>query len=130
MRDVALALGIVVALYAAFVGTLVVYGRGEQVRAWARVLPDGIVLVRRLLRDPRVPRARKLSLLALALYLASPIDLVPDIVPVAGHLDDAIVFALVLRGVLRAAGPEVVREHWPGDAAMLDRLLRLGRVSS
>ncbi len=59
----------------------------------------------------------------LAAYLASPIDLVPDFIPVAGQLDDAILVALVLRGVLRAAGEEVVRGHWRGPERSLRLLL-------
>jgi uncharacterized membrane protein YkvA (DUF1232 family) len=67
-------------------------------------------------------------------YLAMPIDLVPDFIPVAGQLDDAILVALVLRSLLRATGPELAREHWPGPPASLDVLLRAtssaGRRSS
>ena len=59
------------------------------------------------------------------LYLACPIDLIPDFVPVAGQLDDAIVLALLLRGVVRAAGPEIVREHWPGPERSLTAVLAL-----
>ncbi len=128
MEPLLIGLAVAAGLYAGFVLVLVALGRGDQVRAWARLVPDGLVLVRRLLRDPRVPRARRLSLLLLVAYLASPIDLVPDVVPIAGHLDDAIVLALVLRGVLRAAGPEVVTEHWPGSPGALDGLLRLAGV--
>lgn len=88
-------------------------------------MPNVIVLLRGLLRDPRVPRSSK-WLLALALaWLASPIDLIPEFVPVLGPLDDAVVVALVLRRVLRTAGPEVLKEHWRGDERTLARLLRL-----
>jgi uncharacterized membrane protein YkvA (DUF1232 family) len=72
------------------------------------------VLVRRLLGDPRVPRRHKLLLGALVAYLASPIDLVPDFIPVAGQLDDSILVALVLRAVARGCGRELLEEHWPG----------------
>jgi uncharacterized membrane protein YkvA (DUF1232 family) len=58
-------------------------------------------------------------------YLAMPLDLVPDFIPVAGQLDDAIIVALVLRAVLRAGGPELLREHWPGPDASLNALVRL-----
>jgi uncharacterized membrane protein YkvA (DUF1232 family) len=54
-----------------------------------------------------------------------PFDLIPDFIPIAGQLDDAIIVALALRAVLRAAGAEVIREHWPGPTASLDIVLRL-----
>jgi uncharacterized membrane protein YkvA (DUF1232 family) len=61
-----------------------------------------------------VPRRRKLLLVLLVAYLAMPIDLVPDFIPVAGQLDDVILVALVLRAVLRSGGEELLREHWTG----------------
>ena len=54
-----------------------------------------------------------------------PFDVIPDSIPVAGQLDDAIIVALVLRSVLRAAGVDVIREHWPGPQPSLDAVLRL-----
>jgi uncharacterized membrane protein YkvA (DUF1232 family) len=62
---------------------------------------------------------------ALLAYLAMPFDLVPDFIPIAGQLDDAIVVALVLRSMLRSGGPELLREHWRGPQRGLDVLLRL-----
>jgi uncharacterized membrane protein YkvA (DUF1232 family) len=85
------------------------------------------VLVRRLLRDPRVPRRRKLALVLLAAYLVVPIDLVPDFIPVAGQLDDAILVALVLRYLVRGGGEALVREHWPGPARSLAVATRIAR---
>jgi uncharacterized membrane protein YkvA (DUF1232 family) len=117
------------ALYAALVVALLAAGRRTDARAWAGFIPDCIVLVKRLVGDPGVPRSRKALLIALAAYLALPIDLVPDFIPVAGQLDDAIVVALVLRSVLRAGGPDLLREHWPGperSRAVVERLA-LGR---
>jgi len=84
---------------------LVLTGRRSEARALATFVPDCIVLVTRLAHDPGVPRRRKLLLLALVAYLALPFDLVPDFIPFAGQLDDAIVVALVLGSVIRA-GPE------------------------
>jgi len=78
-----------------------------------------------LLRDDRIPRRSKLLLGALIAYLAMPIDLVPDFIPVAGQLDDAIIVALVLRSILRSGGPDLIREHWPGPATSLNTILRL-----
>ncbi len=86
--------------------------------------PDCALLVKRLLADPRVPRRHKLALALLAGYLVMPLDLVPDFIPVAGQLDDAILVALVLRRVLRGNG-ELVRAHWPGPAPSLAVVLRM-----
>jgi uncharacterized membrane protein YkvA (DUF1232 family) len=99
-----------------------------RLRAAARLVPHCIVLLRRLATDRRVSRARRLLLLALVPYLASPIDLIPDFIPVLGYLDDVVLVALALRSVIRSAGPEVLDEHWPGtpeDLALLRRVLRL-----
>ncbi len=114
--------------YAVLVAGLVVAGRRTDARALAGFVPDCVVLVRRLLGDPRVPRARKLLLVGLLAYLTLPFDLVPDVIPVAGQLDDAIAVALVLRLVLRGAGAGAVREHWPGPERSLRPILRLAGV--
>ena len=79
----------------------------------------------RLRRDERVPRGRKLVLLALAVYIALPIDLVPDFIPVAGQLDDVILVALVLRWLVRAGGRDLVTAHWPGPESSLAVVLRM-----
>jgi uncharacterized membrane protein YkvA (DUF1232 family) len=127
----AIAAGTTVLVYALFVLALVLAGRRESAVALARLIPDCLVLFRRLLADPRVSRSRKLVLLLLVGYLAMPIDLVPDFIPVAGQLDDAVIVALALRLVLRAAGPDLLAEHWPGPARSRDVIARLafGRVS-
>jgi uncharacterized membrane protein YkvA (DUF1232 family) len=99
-----------------------------QVRALAGFVPDCVVLVGRLLRDPRVPRRRKLLLALTAGYLALPFDLVPDFIPLIGQLDDAIILAFVLRHLLRG-NERAIRELWPGPEQSLDLLLRLiGRL--
>ena len=113
------------ALYAAVVIALIVGGRRQDARALAGFIPDCIVLFRRLLADDRVPRRRKLLLAALIAYLAMPIDIVPDLIPVAGQLDDAIIVALALRSILRAGGPQLLREHWPGPQSSLNAINRL-----
>ena len=88
-------------------------------------MPDCVGLIRRLLRDPRVPRRAKAALWLLLPYLASPIDLVPDFIPVLGHLDDAVLVAAALAYVVRRSGREVVEELWPGSEAGLRAILRL-----
>jgi uncharacterized membrane protein YkvA (DUF1232 family) len=112
-------------VYAAFVVALVMVGRRGQARALATFIPDCIVLVSRLARDSRVPRRRKLLLLLLVGYLALPFDLVPDFIPVAGQLDDAIIVALVLRSFIRSGGQDLIRELWPGPDQSLALILRL-----
>ena len=97
-------------------------------RALATFISDCIVLVTRLARDPRVQGGRKLLLLGLVGYLALPFDLVPDSIPVAGQLDDAIIVALVLRPFVMAGGDQLIRELWPGPQPSLDLILRLARA--
>jgi uncharacterized membrane protein YkvA (DUF1232 family) len=120
-----IALAVIVLLYAGFVLTLVAAGRHSEARAWAGLIPDCVVLFKRLMVDPRVPRSRKLLVVAMLAYLVSPIDLVPDFIPVAGQLDDAVVVAAVLRSILHAAGDAPIREHWPGPATSLRLILRI-----
>jgi uncharacterized membrane protein YkvA (DUF1232 family) len=117
------------AAYALLVAVLVLLGRREAARAVAGFIPDCIVLVRRLLADPRVPRRHRVALWLLVGYLAMPIDLVPDVIPVAGQLDDAILVALVLRALLRRSGPDLLREHWPGPEASLQVVCRISNLS-
>jgi uncharacterized membrane protein YkvA (DUF1232 family) len=122
-----LGVGVFLAVYAVFVLALVIAGRRESARALAGFIPDCIVLCSRLLREPLVPRRKKLLLVALAGYLALPFDLVPDFIPVAGQLDDVIIVALVLRSFLRGGGEPVVREYWPGPESTLALLLKVAR---
>ena len=115
---------VVACVYAAFVLALVVAGRREDAKAVARFVPDCAVLAGRLLRDPRVARRHKVMLALLVAYLASPIDLVPDFLPVVGVLDDAILVVLTLRWILRTAGPDRVYRHWRGSQRGLELVLR------
>jgi uncharacterized membrane protein YkvA (DUF1232 family) len=116
--------GLTLALYGGFVVALVVAGRREDARATAAFVPDCAVFFSRLLRDERIPRRQKLLLAALVAYLALPFDLVPDFIPVIGQLDDAILVVLVLRTVLRGAGPALIEEQWPGPRSSLELMLR------
>jgi uncharacterized membrane protein YkvA (DUF1232 family) len=117
------AVGVVV--YVALVLALTFAGRRGDARALAGFIPDCLVLFKRLLADPRVPRRRKALLAGLIAYLAMPIDLVPDFIPVAGQLDDAILVVMVLRAVLRGSGEALLREHWPGPEQSLQIIIRL-----
>lgn len=123
--SVMIGLGAIAAVYGALVATLAVAGRRGDARALATFVPDCAILVTRLARDPRVPRRRKLLLLGLAGYLALPFDLVPDFIPVAGQLDDAILVALVLRSLVRSGGEDLIRELWPGPERSVGLILGL-----
>ncbi|MGV9385412.1 YkvA family protein [Nonomuraea sp. NPDC003707] len=132
-----LLIGIVVALLVAWVvliGTLaIVRPRGGLLREALRLLPDVLRLVRRLAADPDLPRGVRVRLALLLAYLALPIDLVPDFIPLLGYADDAIIVTAVLRSVVRRAGLPAVRRHWPGTDdgfAVLARLTGLDRASS
>jgi uncharacterized membrane protein YkvA (DUF1232 family) len=122
---IAVGIGATLLLYGVFVLALLAAGRRSDSRALAGFIPDCIVLFRRLLADDRVPRSRKALIFALIGYLAMPFDLVPDFIPVAGQLDDAILVALVLRGVASSGGPELLSEHWPGPRSSRDLIIRL-----
>jgi uncharacterized membrane protein YkvA (DUF1232 family) len=117
-------LAVVAVMWAACVLWLYAAGRRTDAQALATFIPDCIVLVARLLRDPRVPWRRKALLVGLTAYLALPFDLVPDFIPVAGQLDDVIVVALVVRHLVRTSGPAILRDNWPGPERSLDLLLR------
>jgi uncharacterized membrane protein YkvA (DUF1232 family) len=93
--------------------------------ALAHFVPHVVVLLRRLVRDERVPVRSKLLLMALAGYLVLPVDLIPDFLPGVGQLDDALVVVFALRAILPRAGPDVVAEQWPGSAESLAAVMRL-----
>jgi len=124
-RDVLIAAAAVVLMYAAFVVALLLLGRRDDARAWGGFVPDCLVLFKRLIADDRVSRGRKALLVAVLGYLALPFDLVPDFIPVAGQLDDAIIVALALRILLRGCGHGLATEHWPGPQRSLAVILRL-----
>lgn len=130
IETVLICLGVFAALYGSFVVALLLLGRRSDARALAGFIPDCLVLFKRLLADGRVSPVRKVALSAVVLYLAMPLDLVPDFVPVAGQLDDAILVALALGVVLRGGGRALLDEHWPGppQGALLIRRLAFGRA--
>jgi uncharacterized membrane protein YkvA (DUF1232 family) len=117
--------GATLVLYLLFVVVLLLVGRQTAARALAGFIPDCVILLRRLLGDERVPRRRKVVLVALVAYLVMPIDLVPDFIPVAGQLDDVIIAAVALRYALRSGGPQLLQEHWPGPAVSLNAVMRV-----
>jgi uncharacterized membrane protein YkvA (DUF1232 family) len=116
---------VLIAVWIVVVIVLVLVGHVLLARELALLLPNLIRLFGGLLRDGRVPLRAKIVLAVASVWLASPIDLIPEFIPIVGSLDDAIIAALALRFVLRTTDGSVVREHWHGDPATLERLLRL-----
>ncbi|MDX8051023.1 DUF1232 domain-containing protein [Lentzea sp. BCCO 10_0798] len=110
---------------ALIVALVVVRPRGGLLREALRLLPDVLRLVRRLAADRSLPRGVRVRLWLLMVYLAMPIDLVPDFIPVLGYADDAIIVTAVLRGVVRRAGIDAVRAHWPGTDDGFAAVVRL-----
>ncbi len=109
----------------ALVALAVARPRGNLLTEAIRLLPDLLRLISRLARDAALPRRVRVRLWLLVAYLALPIDLVPDFIPVLGYADDAIVVALVLRSVVRGAGPQALERHWPGTPDGLAAVRRL-----
>lgn len=90
-----------------------------------RLLPDLLRLIKRLAADRTVPLGVRVRLVLLAAYLLSPIDLVPDFLPVIGYADDVVIVALALRSVVRRAGTAAIERHWPGTPEGLGLILRI-----
>ncbi|NKQ55637.1 DUF1232 domain-containing protein [Amycolatopsis sp. K13G38] len=113
-----LLIGIAAALLLAWLALVVVLiiarPRGGLLLEALRLLPDVLRLARRLAADKTLPRGVRVRLGLLLAYLAFPIDLVPDFIPVLGYADDAIIVTAVLRSVVRRTGIDAVRAHWPG----------------
>ena len=91
------------------------------------LLPNLALLLGRLLADPAVPGRAKVALGATAAYLVSPVDLIPDFIPFLGYLDDMILVAIVVDGLLNHLDPELLRKHWPGDPQALEKSAAVAR---
>ena len=129
MRELLIAGGVLVGLLLLAAVVLLVIGRRTIARELVTFLPNLIRHFRGLLGDERVPRSSKVLLLLGAFWLASPIDLVPEFLPAVGALDDAVIAGLVLRHVVKRAGPDIVKAHWRGDPKTIGLMLRAARVS-
>jgi uncharacterized membrane protein YkvA (DUF1232 family) len=127
---VSIGVGFALAYLALLAALLVARPKGNLLGEALRLLPDLLRLLRRLAADSDVPRAARVRLVLLLGYLAMPLDLVPDFVPVLGYADDAIIVSLVLRSVIRRAGAPLVRRHWPGTEDGLAAVARLTRMPS
>ncbi|MQA11834.1 MAG: DUF1232 domain-containing protein [Pseudonocardiaceae bacterium] len=124
------AVGLLLVWLALIVVLLVLGPRKGLLREALRLLPDMLRLLRRLAGDPDLSRGVRFRLTALLAYLALPIDLVPDFVPVLGYADDAIVVTVVLRSVVKRAGIDAVRQHWPGSDDGFVALCRLAGLNA
>ena len=116
--------------YLVAIASLIAAGRREDARALAGFIPDCLVLVQRLARDPSISGPRRAVLFGVLAYLALPIDLVPDFLPGIGQLDDAVLLGLALRVVVRGGGSALVREAWPGPETSLVLVLRAAGLES
>lgn len=94
----------------------------------ARLIPACLALMRDVMRDPGVPKRAKIAPAVALAYIAMPFDVIPDVIPGLGQLDDALVIAWALRNLVASAGRERVVSHWRGDPRAIERLLRLARV--
>ena len=133
-ETVAGAVGGVLSVYAVLLALLWGYARRHPetvaMKDALRLLPDLLRLLRRLLADKTLGAGVRIRLALLLAYLLSPIDLVPDFVPVLGYADDVIIVALVLRSVIARAGENAVRRHWPGTPDGLQLILRLAGLGA
>jgi uncharacterized membrane protein YkvA (DUF1232 family) len=123
---------VLTAWLALLIALVLIRPKGALLPEAIRLLPDLLRLLRRLAADTALPRGVRVRLALLMAYLALPIDLIPDFLPVIGYADDAIIVAFVLRSVVRRAGIQAVRAHWPGTEdgfAALARLTGLHRAA-
>jgi uncharacterized membrane protein YkvA (DUF1232 family) len=126
MRGWLIGLGIAVGCLLASWGLLLLLARRLPpgiLRDLAAFIPDCVTTVRRLRKDPRVPRRAKAAIIVAGLWVASPIDLIPEFLPIIGPLDDIVVVALALRYAGRQVPREVILAAWPGEPRLLERLL-------
>jgi uncharacterized membrane protein YkvA (DUF1232 family) len=93
-------------------------------------LPNLVKLLFRLMKDSRVPLRAKATVAATFLYFISPIDVIPDIAPVVGQLDDLLLIAFAINRIVKVSGPSVVEEHWDGDQNVLELIATIFDVAS
>lgn len=129
MRLVVIGLGVLLASWAVMVVLAARLPEGT-LKELASFLPDCVTTVRRLRGDPRVSRRAKLAVGFAGLWVLSPIDLIPEFLPVIGPLDDVVVIALALRYAARQVPTEVLFEAWPGKRSVMERLLGNRTVTS
>jgi uncharacterized membrane protein YkvA (DUF1232 family) len=132
MRGWLTGLGIAAAVMIASWAVLVLLARRlpeGTAKELARFLPACVTTARRLRAHPAVPRRARLAVGFAGLWVLSPIDLIPEFLPVIGPLDDVVVVALALRYAARQVPREVLLEAWPGDRRIIERLLGTPRTT-
>lgn len=97
-------------------------------KALLRGLPSLVRAIGRLAADPGIPRAAKIALGAALVYLASPVDLLPDFIPLLGYLDDVLLAAIVVDGMLNFVDRSLVLRYWPGSAESLEKVARVAHA--
>ena len=131
MHALIVAFAIAIGVWLVAILALYAFGKPMAARELVTLVPNLLRLFRGLMEDRRVPRRAKILLVLGAGWLASPIDLLPEFLPVIGPLDDAIIAALLLRYLVKHTGRAVIEEHWQGQPETLDRVLRLfGPISA
>jgi len=132
ITHVLIGLGISLAVLWGAVAGLVIVMREPRQSAGelARVVPDAVKLAAALYRDPTLPRSVRRRLRIALVYNLQPINLIPDVIPVIGFLDNAAVLIWALRSALRVSGPVTVRSHWKGSSGSLIALYRALRLTS
>jgi uncharacterized membrane protein YkvA (DUF1232 family) len=126
VRDWLVGLGVAAVVWLASWGLLIILAKRLPpgvLRDLAAFIPDCVTTVRRLRKDPRVPRRAKIAVIFAGIWVASPIDLIPEFIPVIGPLDDVVVVALALRYAGRQVPREVLLAAWPGEPRLIQRLL-------
>jgi|SRR5947209_9931803 len=117
-----------VILWIAFVGAMLIFRPRTDLRDAVRILPDLLLMLGGIAQDRTLPWTVRLRLWLVLFYVAVPVDIVPDFLPVIGWADDAILVAWVVRSVVRRAGAEALARNWPGTPDGLDVVKRLAGV--
>jgi uncharacterized membrane protein YkvA (DUF1232 family) len=133
MRDWLIGIGATILVVVASWALLVLLAKRLPpgiMRDLAAFIPDCVTTICRLRNDPSVPRRAKIAVLVAGVWVASPIDLIPEFLPVIGPLDDIVVVALALRYDGRQVPREVILAAWPGEPRLLERLLGPAKASA
>ncbi|HEX5455992.1 MAG TPA: YkvA family protein [Candidatus Saccharimonadales bacterium] len=114
--------------YALFLGGVALAAKGLEAGEIAAIVPSGPSLLKNLMSDPRLGLTHKIVLTLAAGYMLSPLDLVPDFLPVVGYMDDAIILILAIKFIARHFGLEIISEHWHGPEKVLEIIIKLARI--
>jgi uncharacterized membrane protein YkvA (DUF1232 family) len=125
---IAIAAGLLLLWLALLIALAVTRPADLRVTDMLRLLPDTVILLRRLAADPTLPAGVRIWLVLLLVYPVLPIDLIPDFIPVLGYADDAIIVAVALRSATRRAGPAALETHWPGTSEGLHAVRRFAGI--